>query len=243
VRIDARHDVPDVVFDARLLGVQLSEFHGKDSDAAADGTLVGRVMLHGRGASVHEAASTADGVMVMVVPHGEVRQALAELTGIDIAKGLGLLLTGNKQETGLRCGVASFRAQSGKLTAQDIVFDTDTVLVTGKGNVDLQTEKLAVSIYGRPKKFRFFRVKSPIELGGTLRHPSFSLKPGNAPGQAGIAVAIGTLLTPIAAALAFIDPGLAKDADCSALLNEAKGEGAPVKQAEVQSAAKQPPKR
>jgi hypothetical protein len=117
------------------------------------------------------------------------------------------------------------------------------VLITGKGAVDLKSEKLDVSIYGQPKKLRFFRVKSPIELGGTLRQPSFGLKPGNTPTQAGIAVAAGTLLTPIAAALAFIDPGLAKDADCSALLNEAKAEGAPVKEASAEPASARPPAR
>ncbi|HEY0342806.1 MAG TPA: hypothetical protein VGC34_18530, partial [Steroidobacteraceae bacterium] len=35
------------------------------------------------------------------------------------------------------------------------------------------------------------------------------------------------LATPLASVLAFIDPGLAKDADCSALLAEAQQQGAP----------------
>jgi hypothetical protein len=36
-----------------------------------------------------------------------------------------------------------------------------------------------------------------------------------------VAAALGTLLTPVAAALAFIDPGLAKNKDCSNVLAEA----------------------
>jgi AsmA family protein len=39
--------------------------------------------------------------------------------------------------------------------------------------------------------------------------------------QAGVATVLGTLLTPVAAALAFIDPGLAKDKDCSTVLAQA----------------------
>ena len=35
----------------------------------------------------------------------------------------------------------------------------------------------------------------------------------------------GVVLTPIAALLAFVDPGLAKDAHCAALLAEAKTDG------------------
>ncbi|HZO22906.1 MAG TPA: AsmA family protein [Steroidobacteraceae bacterium] len=240
VRIDASRDVPDVTLDMRLNSIQLSQFRPRNSAPLATGTLVGRVQLHGHGSSVHDAAATADGIVTVAVPHGEVREAFAELTGIDIARGLGLLLAHNQQETGIRCGVANFQAQNGVLNAKDIVFDTDTVLVTGKGDIDLRNEKLNLTMNGQPKKFRFFRIKSPIALGGTLRKPSIGLKPGNTPAQAGVAVALGTLLTPVAAALAFIDPGLAKSADCSALLDEAKGHGAPVKQAEVSNAARTP---
>jgi hypothetical protein len=80
---------------------------------------------------------------------------------------------------------------------------------------------------GQPKKFRFFRIKSPVELGGTLLKPKVGLKPGNTPGQVAIATALGVLATPLASVLAFIDPGLAKDADCGALLAEAQRQGAP----------------
>lgn len=65
-----------------------------------------------------------------------------------------------------------------------------------------------------------------MELGGTLSKPDVGVKPGNAPGQGAIATALGVLATPLAAVLAFIDPGLAKDADCSALLGRG-GTGRP----------------
>jgi AsmA family protein len=42
--------------------------------------------------------------------------------------------------------------------------------------------------------------------------------------QAGVAAALGTLLTPFAAALAFIDPGLAKNKDCSAVMAEVQAD-------------------
>ena len=46
-----------------------------------------------------------------MIPSGEVREAFAELTGINIARGLGLLLTGDDSMTEIRCGVASFRVR------------------------------------------------------------------------------------------------------------------------------------
>jgi hypothetical protein len=162
-----------------------------------------------------------------VVPHGDIRKAFAELMGINAANGLGLLLTGNQDKTGIRCGVANFKAEGGVFAAQDIVIDTEKVLITGKGEIDLGSEDLDLTLNGQPKKFRFFRIKSPIEVGGTLSKPKVGLKPGNTPGQAALATALGVLATPLASVLAFIDPGLAKDADCGALLAEAERQGAP----------------
>ena len=40
--------------------------------------------------------------------------------------------------------------------------------------------------------------------------------------QAGEAIALGVLLTTVAAMLAFVDPGLAEDMDCAALLADAQ---------------------
>jgi AsmA family protein len=65
------------------------------------------------------------------------------------------------------------------------------------------------------------RLRSPIEIHGTLAHPEIGLEPGHVLAQAGSAAALATLLTPIAAVLAFVDKGLAKDANCAALTQEA----------------------
>jgi uncharacterized protein involved in outer membrane biogenesis len=227
IEVNGRQDVPEVDIDARITEVRLSQFKMKNGDEPLDGTLVGRIKLHGRGKSLHEIGSTAAGTLSFVVPHGDIRSAFAELLGIDAAKGLGLLVTGSQEKTGIRCGVANFKAAGGVFAAQDIVIDTDKVLVLGKGEVDLGPEILDITLSGQPKKFRFFRIKSPIQLGGTLEKPKVGLKPGNTPGQVAIATALGVLATPLASVLAFIDPGLAKDADCSGLIQEAERQGAP----------------
>jgi hypothetical protein len=44
-------------------------------------------------------------------------------------------------------------------------------------------------------------------------------------------VALGALLSPLAAILPFVDPGLADDANCGALAAEANRQGTPVKTA------------
>jgi uncharacterized protein involved in outer membrane biogenesis len=225
ITVDGSQEVPQVAIDSRITAVRLSQFKTKDGQEPLDGTMVGRAILQGRGKSLHEVGATAEGTLSVVVPHGDVRKAFAELLGINAANGLGLLLTGNQDKTSIRCGVANFKAEGGVFAAQNIVFDTEKVLITGKGEIDLGSEDLDLTVNGQPKKFRFFRIKSPVVVGGTLSKPKVGLKPGNTPGQVALATALGVVATPLAAVLAFIDPGLAKDADCGALLAEAASQG------------------
>jgi uncharacterized protein involved in outer membrane biogenesis len=150
--------------------------------------------------------------------------ALAELTGINVINGLGLLLSKSQKETGIRCGVVDFQAQKGMLDSRSVFIDTTNVLITGRGNVNLRDEKLDLTLQGDPKKIRLLRLRSPITLHGTLLHPAVGVKVDQLIAQTGIAVALGTLLTPAAAALALIDPGLAKNKDCSAVMAQAHEE-------------------
>jgi uncharacterized protein involved in outer membrane biogenesis len=183
--------------------------------------------VQGRGGSVHDVAATANGGLSIALPEGDINSAFAELVGIDAAKGLGLLLTKPEQKTEIRCGVADFQATSGVLHTRAVFVDTTSVLVTGRGQINLGTEHLDLDLQGHPKKVRFLRLHTPITLTGTLLHPSIGVKPQNLLEQAGIAAALGTLLTPVAAALAFIDPGLTKNKDCAAVLAEAHTDQSP----------------
>jgi uncharacterized protein involved in outer membrane biogenesis len=177
----------------------------------------GRVQLTGYGASVRDAAANANGQITFAVPSGEVREAFAELTGINVTRGLGLLLTGDDSKIGVRCGVASFSVNDGIARARTMVFDTETMLIHGKGTISLRDETLDLDISGDPKEPRLIRVAAPISIEGRLRSPRVGVEVEDAADQ-GIAALLATIAAPIAAVLPFIDPGLAEDANCAALL-------------------------
>jgi uncharacterized protein involved in outer membrane biogenesis len=159
--------------------------------------------------------------MSFMVPNGEINEAIAELTGINVTRGLGLLLTKNETKTSIRCGVVDFEAQKGNLASKTFFIDTTDVLITGRGNVNLDSEALNLALQGDPKKLRLTRVRSPITVKGTLEHPAVGVDAGKLAGQGAVAAALGTLLTPVAAVIAFIDPGRAKNKDCAASLTDA----------------------
>jgi AsmA family protein len=227
VKIDARKDVPVSDVDARLTDIRLEQFV-KGSPPPLEGLLEARAKLHAVGNSMHKAASNADGAVTMVVPSGKMRKSFAELTGIDALNGLGLLLANDKSDTGVRCAVARFDAHQGQLTTEQMVLDTDSVLIQAKGNVDMKTERMAFEVKGEPKSFRIGRIRAPITVDGPIASPHVGVKASAALGQGGIAVALG-FINPLASILAFVDPGLTKDANCTALTSSATKGAAPVK--------------
>jgi len=241
VRIDARDKVPVTQLDLRLSDIELAQLKGKAPDASAPlaGDMQARLVAQGRGDSVHDFAADANGRATVVLPHGEMREAFAELAGIDAVRGLGLLLAGKDQRTDIRCGVAQFAIQDGTMHVQNLVFDTQNVLITGLGEVRLGPEELALSIKGEPKKPRIGRLRTPIKVGGHLLKPSVGVSATDTLKQGAIAAALGTLLTPLAAVIAFVDPGLAKDANCSALL--AQADSSQATPATAQRSASSPP--
>lgn len=223
VRLDATHDVPDVNVDVRMTRARVEDFMARSkAPGAISGSLAARAKLRGQGRSIHQAAATADGQVSLVVPHGEIRRAFAELLGVNVTKGLGLLLAKDKEKTDIRCAVADFRARNGALTAQSVVFDTGVVVAHGGGNVSLDTEAVDLKLQGEPKEARLVRVMAPVRITGRLRSPQLGVDLSMAGAQAGIGGALAALLSPVAVILPFVSPGLAQDADCAALVGEAR---------------------
>jgi AsmA family protein len=242
VKIDARKNVPKVHIDVRVKDIQLDQLKGKgkaaDAPAPLGGVMQARAVIDGTGDSVHSVMSNANGMLTVILPNGEVRSAFAELTGINVAKGIGLLLTKPNDRAEIRCGVAQFNIKDGLMNAENVTFDTQNVLIKGKGDVKLGPEELSLEIKGEPKKIRLTRLRTPVEVRGHLLKPSVGIDVGSAAKQGAIAAALGAIATPIAAVLAFVDPGLAKDQNCAAMLAEAEHKGPPPPKSGVTSADK-----
>jgi AsmA family protein len=203
IKFNAQTDTARANLDLRVTNMGLAQFMHKDPlQPPLDGLLQGHLDLDGRGRSLRDLAAKADGTVTMTLPQGTMRASLAELAGLDF-RGLGLTLTKNKKETPIRCGVASFKAHDGTLTAQTLLIDTDPVLITGSGTIQLDSEALDLELQGHPKQLRVLRLSAPLSVQGTLRHPLLSIKKGRRKFE-------------------LVDPGHAKDADCGTLLAQAK---------------------
>lgn len=219
VRIDTRVSPAVTALDLRLRDVRLAQFRpAKMAQSPIEGILESRMQLKGSGNSVQDIFGHSDGVFTAVIPQGAVRQAFAEFVGINVARGLGLLVSGSQKQTTIHCAIAAFAVHQGLAQVQQLVLSTDAIQVNGSGNINFDTEKLDLTLRGHPKKLSLFHLYAPIVIDGTFTKPAFGVKPGGLLAQAGVATALGVLATPAASILAFVDPGLRKDADCAALL-------------------------
>jgi uncharacterized protein involved in outer membrane biogenesis len=241
IHLDASAAPVKTDLDMHVNDFLLQQFLGQTGPSPAiAGRLQARAKLHGVGDSVRKAAASSNGEVVFVVPHGQMRQAFAELLGVNVGSGLIKLLSKSPKQTDIRCGVAQFDVKNGLMQAKTVVIDTGVVTTVGSGTVDLSTERIHLDLKGKTKHPEWLRLWAPIEVGGTLSKPTLGVDAADVAGQGGLGVAIAALLGPLTTILPFLSPNAAKDADCVSLVADAKALGAPVKLSQTTPPA--PPK-
>jgi len=221
-KINATRDTPYSAVDFRLAGYPLESIvPAANGSTPITGRALGRARLEGPGASIASFAGSSKGSISLIVPNGEMRAAFAELLGINASAGLLKLLSGDQSKTDIRCAVADFNVSNGIATAQTFVIDTDVVLAKGSGSISLKDETLDLKIDGESKKPRLLRLWTPIHVRGPLTAPRIGVETGQLIAQGGLAAVVGAVAAPLAALFAFVEPGLAEDANCGALIANA----------------------
>jgi len=204
IKFDAKPDIPKATLEATFSDLRLGQFSKTPQQPPIDGLLQGHLNLTGQGRSVHELVADANGTVTMTLPEGSLRKSLAELIGFDL-RALGLMLTKNKEDTPIRCGIARFQAHRGMLTANTLIVDTDRMVITGGGSIQLGTEHMDLELQGQPKHVRLLRLQAPVNVHGTIKHPAFAADKDDRKFK-------------------LVDPGHGKDVDCGALLAHANAD-------------------
>jgi len=242
-RIDARGAVPRSRVDFQVSNMRIEDILPKVQGAPPmEGALEARATLSGEGDSVHKAAAASNGRVTIAIPSGQMRQSLAELMGVNVVPGLFELLSKSPKQSPVRCAMVDFDVRGGVMSVRQFVLDTGVVLTTGQGSINLGSETMNLKIQGHTKKPRLVRIIAPFDVTGSLLHPHMKIETGPVIAQAGAAVGLGALLSPLAAILPFLAPGGAHDANCAALLAEARSAGAPIGRDQLAAAAAPPAK-
>ena len=206
-------------------GLKLKELFPKlESMKEALGTLFGRIDVKVQGASLAELLGHSNGQASFAVEGGRISALLVELLGLDVAESVMLLGT-KREQVELRCAVSGFDVQDGVMKAESFVVDTTDTRINVDGSISLREEQLDLETKPYPKDMSLIALRTPINITGPLKKPKVRPKAGPIAARVVGAVALGAI-NPALAVLALIETGPGKDANCAALLAEARSKGA-----------------
>lgn len=222
VVLDGRRDVPIGEFDLAIRNLGLRPFFkGTRFEPETEGALAGRIQVRGTGGSLSDILGTSDGEAVLVMENGTLSHLLVELAGLDAAEALANLITGD-DAINVRCFVSDFEVKKGMMQSRTLVLDTADTNIKGRLALDLGQERMDGRLEPQPKDVSPLSARVPITLGGTFKDPAVGVEGDKLALKGGAAVALGVLLTPLAAIIPFLDAGGGEDSPCRSLINQAQ---------------------
>ncbi len=225
INIDASVRPALTKYDLRVaqvpLGSLLKSFKVDESGTTA--SMKARLELTGRGDTVRQSLGTSNGRIALVFPAGTLWVRNIELAKLDLQNFVTAFLGKRlKKPTEIRCGVLAFTVKDGKAVADPILFDTTRANYRGRGSFNFADESLALSIEGDSKEFSLLSGQSPIAINGWFAAPGINPLSPELIARAGAGVALGVVASPLAAILAFVDFGNARNNDCEPILAAAR---------------------
>ncbi len=221
IEIDGQKDIPPMKMALNLHRLSLGQFFaGTRFEKTTNGYFGGKINLAGQGLSLADVLATSNGEFTIIMSGGRISLLLVEASDLDLGQALPLVL-GDDKSTAIRCGVADFLVKDGLLNSKVFVLDTTDSLLVGKVGIDLKREVINAKLDAKPKDNSLLSAQSPIVVSGKLKKPSIGLDPGEIGVRGAAAAVLGTLLTPFAAILPFIETGKVQNADCRSLINQA----------------------
>jgi len=209
-RVEQRSGRPVMTMALRLDNGRLIDFA---PNTQVDGRLDGRLRLTGTGRTIRAAMARSNGQIGIVARNGALPARTAALLGQDLLKGLTL---DKAKQASLRCAIVRLDVRGGMGTANPILIDTTRARTDIGGTVNLNGERLMLSMRGTGKDDSALKLHGPITIGGTLKQPQIAL-PERGP--------VRTILKSIGRAMDGKKEPVAGDADCAALAKRAMAVG------------------
>jgi uncharacterized protein involved in outer membrane biogenesis len=219
IRLDGKREPMGAMVDMTARRMKLKQmFPTVDLMRASIGELNGSAKLSATGNSVAALMGSSNGEARLLVENGTVSKFLLEAMGLNLGSVVISKLFGDKPVQ-INCGVSDFAMTDGVARARTFVLDTKDAVIETTGGIDLRNERLALTIHPDSKGLRIFSLRSPLYVGGTMKHPKVSPDIGVMALRAGGALSLA-LLAPVATAvLPLIDlsPG-GDETQCAKLL-------------------------
>jgi uncharacterized protein involved in outer membrane biogenesis len=199
-------------------------------DKKAEGEVEVELDLAGSGASVAALMRGLNGWSLFAVRDFRIDNKYLKLLGADLSSNILKILAPTSREgdrTEVNCLVSGFKIKKGIAEVTALVADTNEVVVTGSGHVDLGTETLDLSIRPYPKKgiagvSMSLCELAAFKLAGSLGEPSLQIDASQSVWTVGKAVGGILLLGPAGLALIFTGQTASDEDLCAAAVEAAR---------------------
>ncbi|MFB9868803.1 AsmA family protein [Vreelandella sulfidaeris] len=221
--LDASTQPPSGTMQVEVQGVDLDDaLRNWELGDDSIGVIGGRGKLWIEGSSIAELLASADGGVVMLMNGGRLEALLVEIAGLDAGQTF-LSWVRDRNAIPIDCAYADLQARDGVTQLDTFVVDTGDTTFTAGGQVDLNSERLDISIIAHPKDPSVFVGRSPLHLAGTFDNIELGVHRETLIMRAGASVAFGALAGPITALLPLVDVGTGPDVEyCDGLIRRSR---------------------
>jgi AsmA family protein len=144
--------------------------------------------LKGQGKSLHAIASSLGGQTNLVIGKGKINSRAFAIVSDDLVKVL--IPSGESGDTArLVCAISRFDFSGGVGKATALALETDSLITTGSGTVNLGAERIDLLFKPKPKEASLVSLAFPVRLSGPLTSPTAGLDRTGV--VTGVATAVG----------------------------------------------------
>jgi uncharacterized protein involved in outer membrane biogenesis len=165
---------------------------------AGDGIIGGSAHVIGTGNSMAAILGHGNGGLQLFMNQGgDVSALLVDLAGLQVGDAA-LSALGIPNKTQIQCLVSDFSLTNGVVDTKALLVATKEANILGAGTINLDSEKLNLAMRTDATHFQIGSLSTPINFGGTIKHPSVLPAAGPLAAKAGAAVGLGILFPPLA---------------------------------------------
>ena len=220
--LDSRKRPLTVRMDTRVQNLRLAAlFPEVELTRKSLGRLDGAIALNGQGNSVAQWLGTSNGEARLYVREGTLSRELLDRAALNVGSIVIGKLFGDDKEVQLRCAVADLAVREGVATVRTAKLSTNEAVVDVTGTIDMADERLNLSVKPASLEWKFFSLRTPLYVRGTLGKPDVGAEPGPLLLRAGAAIAAAVAAPAALALIPVTVPGADDDAQCAPLLAQA----------------------
>lgn len=217
VTLDTRQQPVGVMADVKVQQLDLQHILAQSTPFKGVGRIGGSVTLRTAGNSMSQMMARGNGELKLFMSGGDLSALMVSLAGLDMGNAA-LSAMGLPKDADIHCMAADFALENGVAQSKLMLIDTTEANLIGKGSIDFTDESLHYELRTQPKRANLGSLAAPIRFRGTFARPEIGPDRTQLAVKGAAMVALGTLLTPLAALLPTLQAGRGEDQDCKALI-------------------------